>query len=336
MAKHTLSRLALAASLSALAGGCASPTNNPPHQQSFVDKLGADVKSGTSKMIAAVTPKEQKLPTPAPSPNGQPGPNVFVAVARMHERSGNLDEAEASYRKALEIKPYHLDALVGYARLEDRRSNFEAATRLYQKAIRKYPKNAHVRNDLGLCYHRRGHLPEATRELKRAVELEGDNKLYRNNLAAVYVEQGKDKEALAQLTAAHGKSVAHYNLGYLLLQKRRQQEALQHFQIAAQIDPNLIAAQQWVAKLSTPRGPYVSPAGATAVAGMPPRASYPPQQQPATPYVAQRVAPQPTYAPQYTPQTGGAHVSQYGSPQIGAQPAPSGQSDPMPPLPGRY
>jgi Flp pilus assembly protein TadD len=330
--------LAFAVGLSALAGGCTTPTTaKPPQQQSFTDKLSASVKSGTSKIAAAVTPKKQStLPTPVTSPNGQPGPNVFVAVARMHERGGHFDEAEASYRKALEMKPDHLEALIGYARLEDRRSNFEAATRLYQRAIRKHPKDATVHNDLGLCYHRRGKLQEATRELKRAVELEGDNKLYRNNLAAVYVEQGKDSEALAQLTAAHGRSVAHYNLGYLLLQKKNHPAALHHFQTAAQMDPNLIAAQQWVAKLSS--GPYASPAGGMAIAGTPQRASYPAAQaQRPTPYVAERVPPQPSYAPQYAPPAGGAYVSQYGSQPSGAQPtAPSGQSDPMPPQPSRY
>jgi tetratricopeptide (TPR) repeat protein len=190
-----------------------------------------------------------------------------------------------------------------------------------------------VHNDLGLCYHRRGKLPEATRELKRAVELEGDNKLYRNNLAAVYVEQDNESEALAQLTAAHGKSVGHYNLGYLLMQKNNRQGALQHFQMAAQIDPGLVAARQWVTRLSGTHDPYVSPARGMAIAGTPQPASYPPQPQSGPPYVAQRVAPQPSYAPQYAPPSGGAHVSQYGTPD-GVQ--PSGQGDPVPPMPRRY
>jgi tetratricopeptide (TPR) repeat protein len=340
VAKNPLLLLALAISLPVLCGGCASTTVNPSQQQqSFVGKLSSSVKSGTSKMVAAVSPKQQTLPAPVASPNGKPGPNVFVAVARMHESTGRFDEAEANYRKALELKPYHLDALIGYARLEDRRSNFEAATRLYQKAMRKYPKEASVHNDLGLCYHRRGRLPEATRELKRAVDLEDDNKLYRNNLAAVYVEQGKNDDALAQLTAAHGQSVGHYNLAYLLMQKQDRAGALHHFQMAAQQDRNLVAAHQWVAKLSGTNGPYASPAGGTAVAAGPQPADYPaaqPQSGP-TPYVAQRVGSQPSYAPQYAPPSGGAYAPQYGPTQTGAQqPAPAGASDPVPPLPNRY
>ena len=48
--------------------------------------------------------------------------------------------------------------------------------------------------------------------------------------------------------------VGHYNLAYLLEQKADHKAALTHFQVAAQKDPSLLAAQQWVARLSTPAG----------------------------------------------------------------------------------
>ncbi|MEX0678217.1 MAG: tetratricopeptide repeat protein [Pirellulales bacterium] len=342
MAKTFLYSLALAASWSVLFGGCASPTAKPPAQQTFMDKLGANVKTGTSKMAAAVMPKKTPLETPVMSPNGKPGPNLFVAVAQMHERTGKFDEAEANYRKALEHDSRHLGALVGYARLEDRRSNFEAATRLYRKAIQMHPKDASVHNDLGLCYHRRSMLPDATRELKRAVELAGENKLFRDNLAAVYVEQGKNDEALSQLTAAHGTSVGHYNLGYLLAQKGNRGEALYHFQKAAEVDGNLIAARHWVAKLQAPGGPYVSPAGGMAVAQAPPQAyGAPPQSTASQAYATGRTAPPPGQAPQYVPPANPLQPAPPARPPANSQaprsPPPSWQAqpDPMPPLPNR-
>lgn len=320
MAKTLFYSLALAVGLSVCEGGCAAPTAKPPLQQTFVDKFNASVKSGTSKVVAAVKPKRQPVETTLGVPaNGKPGPNVFVAVAQMHERTGNFDEADASYRKALQLDPKHLDALVGYARLEDRRSNYEAATRLYQRAMKAHPKDASIHNDLGLCYHRRGMLPDATGELKRAVELEGDSKLYRNNLAAVYVEQGKNNEALTQLVAAHGVSVGHYNLGYLLLQKGDRAGALHQFQTAASKDPQLSAAQQWVAKLSSEVGPYAAQAGGMAVAGGPPQGPYYPPQQQVPSYVAQRPA-------QFAPAANQQQYPQYAPPQV-----QQGQSDSMPP-----
>jgi Flp pilus assembly protein TadD len=284
-----------------LIGGCSSPTTARTISQpeSFVDKVSSSVKSGTSKMVAAVKPKSSKYAAPTAEAPGKPGPALFAAAAQMHERSGNFGEAEANYRKALEIDPNHLGALVGYARLEDRRGNFDAATKFYQRAMKKHPKDATVHNDLGLCYHRRGMLPEATRELRQAVELDGSNALYRNNLAAAYVEQGRNNDALRQLTVAHGESAAHYNLGYLLMQKKDTQAALAHFRKAAEQDPSLTAAHQWIARLSPPAGPYAAQVSGQSVAG------YPQPVQPA--YVAQRVPPSPTPPPQFAPRPNTAY-----------------------------
>jgi tetratricopeptide (TPR) repeat protein len=289
--------LALAIALPATTVGCKSTTKPiSQQQQSFTDKVSSSVKSGTSKMVALVKPKTTPAKDdPMGPPSGKPGPAVFVAAAQMHESSGNSGEAEANYRKALDIDPNDVTALVGYARLEDRQGNFEAATRFYQRAIKKHPKDASVRNDLGLCYHRRAMLPEATRELKRAVELDGDNKLYRNNLAAAYVDQGKNKEALVHLTAAHGKSVAHYNLGYLLAQKQDNKAALEQFQLAAKADGNLLAAQEWIARLSGPESMYASHAGGSS---LPTGMTLPPAN---AAYVAQRPEVQQGQPVQYAP-----------------------------------
>jgi Tfp pilus assembly protein PilF len=243
--------IAAAALVGALAAGCATAPMHPAtaQKQSWTEKVSASVKSGTDKLTAAVTPKPQPGVETAP-PAKNPGPGVFVAMAEMHERSGNIEEAETQLRKALAADPNHLGALLAYAHLEDRQRNFEAATKYYQRALRKHSKNATVHNDMGLCYHRHGKLNEAAKALKSAVELAPHKKLYRDNLAAVLVDQGKIPEALAQLQKAHGEAVGNYNLGYLLAQKRDTAGALRHFRRAAQVDPSLAEAQQWVAQLS--------------------------------------------------------------------------------------
>jgi len=347
MSKIMIWSLAVTTALPLMTIGCSS-TPKPVSQQNFADKLGSSMKSGTSKMIAAVTP-DKKSPysdKPMSSPSGKPGASVFVAAAQMQEAGGNLAEAETQYKKALAKDPGCLDALIGYARLEDRQNNFDAAVKHYQKAIKKHPKDPSVRNDLGLCYHRRGMLPDATRELKKAVELEGDSKLYRNNLAAVYVEQGMEKEAFAQLRAAHGEPVAHYNLGYLLTQKKNDTAALIHFQKAAEQDPNMAAAKEWIAKLSTPASPYATQAGGPMMAG--PQAATVPANTSAT-YVAARPAPVPGQVPQFAPQAAAAPPSV--SPAAPQRTAPAAApaeyrpaaipprppvADAMPPLPNRY
>jgi tetratricopeptide (TPR) repeat protein len=312
--------LALAIALPATCG-CSSTSKTVAQQQqpSFTDKVTASVKSGTSKMIAAVKPKSSSSKDmPMSPPSGKPGPAVVVAAAQMYESAGNHAEAEANYRKALDLDANDVDALVGYARLEDRQGNFEAAAKFYQRAIKKHPKDASVRNDLGLFYHRRGVLPEATRELKKAVELDPDNKLYRNNLAAAYVEQGKNRDALTHLTVAHGKSVGNYNLAYLLTQKQDNEGALKHFRAAAEADPKLAEAQDWIARLSAPAGTYASHAGGA----MSPQGA---AQTPANAaYVAQQRGYPSGQAAQYAPPAQAPAM---------AEGLPHRQTDPLPPMP---
>ncbi len=251
MGTRLTTMLTLVTALPVLAG-CATTTSKPsgPQSQSMMEKFNAGLKSETAKLTSLVSPKPNVNSDPSPVPKGKVTPRSHVAIAQMEERVGNDDKAVDQYERALKLDPNYLDALLGYARLEDRRNNLEAATKLYQRAAKKYPKDAPVHNDLGLCYHRRGMLKDATKQLELAVELRGDSKLYRNNLAAVLVEQGKSKEALAQLVKAHGEPVAHYNLAYLLMQKHKDAEALDHFKLAVQKDPSLTAANAWIAKLS--------------------------------------------------------------------------------------
>ncbi len=215
--------------------------------------MSSGVKSGSAKVVGWISPKPPMGADPV-MPAKNPGPDAHVAVARVHEQSGHIDEAEAQYKKALSLDANHLDALVGYAHLEDRRNNFEAATRLYQRALKKHATEASVHNDMGLCYHRRAMLDDAVRSLQTALELQPDRKLYRDNLAAVLVDQGKVEEALVQLTRAHGEAVGNYNLAFLLVQQHQNESALVHFRKAVARDPSLSAAQSWIAQLSPTRG----------------------------------------------------------------------------------
>jgi Tfp pilus assembly protein PilF len=245
--------LTMVASLPAIGVGCATTTNRPGAQPSWTEQMGDSIKSGAAKMTAFVTRKPEVPGEPEKELNHKPGPGVMVALAQIAEKQGNLEEAEIHYRKALDLDPNCLAALVGYAHLEDGRNNFEAARKLYLKALKKHGAEPSVHNDLGLCYHRHGMLPQATKSLEKAIELQPARKLYHDNLAAVLVEQDRKEEALKQLVVAHGEAIGNYNLAFLLAQKPNKSIAVPYFQHALALDPSLVQAQQWIAQLSHPR-----------------------------------------------------------------------------------
>jgi tetratricopeptide (TPR) repeat protein len=175
---------------------------------------------------------------------------LYVATARIYEKSGDQNGAAKQYQKALQIEPGHLPALLGYAQLHDSQREYSDADKLYQEAIRRHPKEAAAYNDLGLSYERRGKLDESAQSIAKAIQLQPDKPLYRNNIAAILVEMHRNDEALAQLTRAHGPAGAHYNLAILLHRSGNDRDAQFHFAQAAQIDPSLSAAREWARRLS--------------------------------------------------------------------------------------
>jgi tetratricopeptide (TPR) repeat protein len=194
-----------------------------------------------------------------------PSAEFFVSVARLQERSGNYQGAIEQFKRALEVDKYHLGALLGLARLYDRQDQLSEATKYYLRATEHYPKEPAALNDLGLCFARQDMFAESVAVLERAVALQPDRVLYRNNLATVLVQTDRIDEAIECLTRVHGKTVAHYNVGFLLNKRGKKSAALEQFELAAQNDPSFAAARQWVETLSAELGSPVSKPAPTAI-----------------------------------------------------------------------
>jgi predicted negative regulator of RcsB-dependent stress response len=233
--------------------------------------IGNSAKSGAAKVKDWVTPDSKPASTgdkqiePMFAAKKKMGPELYVATAAVYEKANRYEEAADQYEKALKVAPNHLVTMLSYAHMLDRQGRLEQASQIYVNAVKTHPKEAAAHNDLGLCYARRGMPAEAIQSLTKATELMPNRELYRNNLASVLVEQNKSDEALAQLKAVHGEAIAHYNLGYLLQQRGREQLAASHFQRAAMLDPSLMAARQWadqiMARGATPQPIVAAGAG---------------------------------------------------------------------------
>jgi Flp pilus assembly protein TadD len=219
-----------------------------PAQQSSVT---GSIKQGFNKVGDFFTPKSSPKPlatddaislkTPA-----KPGPELYMAIARLYEESGKIAEAEKYYQMALNEKGNDLNVMLGYARFQENQGRINEAVTMYQKAVQTHPKDAAAYNNLGLCFARRGKLNEAASALAQAVQVDPRNQLYRNNLATVLVDQNRLPEAFANLREVHGDAGAYYNLGYLLNKKGQTEAAEHNFTQALMIDPKMARAQEWL------------------------------------------------------------------------------------------
>ncbi len=219
------------------------------------EKLTAGIKNTFSPGGGAAAAKEPKAPSandPTSLANpAKPSAEFYVQAGRMQETAGNSAGAIEQYNKALELTPDHLGALLGLALLHDRQGDFDSAAEFYSRAAVKHPNQAAVLNNLGLCQARQGKLAEAAQSMQKAVAMQPNKALYRNNLANVLIEADHVDEAIALLTPVHGPATAHYNVGYLLHKRDRDDEALAHFQQAFAADPTLIAAKGWIDQIES-------------------------------------------------------------------------------------
>ena len=253
--------------------------DRPQPPQSTTEKISGAFKNASHSVRDALTikPKVIKAPDPLALDNMPTKIDIdlYYQAGRVAESNGNMTLAIQHYERGLKEQPKHVPTLISLARLHDRRDEFHKAEKLYRQAVEAEPENAMAHNDLGLCLARHDRSDEALASLRKACQLEPDRKLYHNNLATVLVAMDRVDEAYETVKKVNHEAVAHYNVGYLLYQSNKKEQARQEFTLAFAADGSLTEAQDMLSQLNA----EISPAPKTLVA-----------QAPATP-VAKEAAP---------------------------------------------
>jgi tetratricopeptide (TPR) repeat protein len=121
---------------------------------------------------------------------------VFFARAISHERLDQWPEAEADFRKALELRPEQPQVLnyLGYSFLE-MQTNLDEALDLIQRAVDQRPDSGYIVDSLGWGLYRVGRYEEAVGHMERAVELMAVDPIVNDHLGDVYWAVGRYREA---------------------------------------------------------------------------------------------------------------------------------------------
>ncbi len=115
---------------------------------------------------------------------------------------GDVAEAEASFRRAIELQPGMVEASANLADLLSRHGRFAEATRAYEQALALKPNVAALWQNLGLCQHGIGALTQAQASLLRAAELDPGDTRTLINLAAIQLAQQREMDALPYIRKA--------------------------------------------------------------------------------------------------------------------------------------
>ena len=220
------------------------------NKKSFSDRLIGMMPRWQSRSAENVINSGSKDdPTSLQYEAGKLGADLYIASARLSEKSGRYDFALEQYQSALNAEPQNRHALIGMARLRHRMGDMPKSIEIYLQALKVYRDDPVILNDLGLCYARHGRLDDAIEALGRATQVAPSREMYRNNLAAALVEAGRAGAAVETLSSVGGPAQGNYNVGYLLARSGRQARAMPFLQRSLELDPNLQQARTLLAQI---------------------------------------------------------------------------------------
>lgn len=177
-----------------------------------------------------------------------------LAYARLMEDSGELTEARRQYAAVTELQPKNVDALLGLARLDQMSGNVEAAEQGFKAAVKLAPDSATTQYSLGQFYGSQKRWSEASDALTKAMLADPNEPQYRYALAVSLARQGDIDSALPHFIRTIGDAEAHYNVGLILQEQGKLDEAERQFAIAVAKKPDLAEAQSWLTHLRQQRG----------------------------------------------------------------------------------
>ncbi len=184
-----------------------------------------DAGAAANAFLAALALEENNLPA-----------RLWLAEALLDREQ--LDEAEAAFARALELRPHCAQALTGLGRIALSRGDNEKALTLLESALEQEAESPRARYALALALRALGRLEEARSEL---TALEGRD----HSRILTCFEDPWMREVRRRQTGTRG----HEERARRAIEERRPAAALVELRAAARANPNRFPARHDVANL---------------------------------------------------------------------------------------
>ena len=132
-------------------------------------------------------------------------PEAQLNLGNYYAARGELDEATAAYKKAIELEDIFVPAYVNLADLYRAQQKETDAYKVLLKAKQVAANNADVRHALGLLLVRQQKTDQAVVELEAAARLAPENARYIYVYAVALNSTGRAQKAIEQLLVAHDR-----------------------------------------------------------------------------------------------------------------------------------
>lgn len=177
--------------------------------------------------------------------------HTLLQFARWREDMGDQVAAMERYREILKANDQCVAARLGIARIEQATGRTEAAQQILEATAKQHPKRSDVWISMGQLHAGNNNYSAAIDSLQKAVDLDSRDQGARYELGLAYARNGQVEMAQPHLAYAVGQSASAYNIGYVLNDLGRKQEAVQWFERAIANNPDERTLQSTQRMLAT-------------------------------------------------------------------------------------
>ncbi len=278
MTKSTLLAIAVVTALAPTIAGCASDARIESTALTKSRPIAAPaefVNMPDAAPLPKVAKSERRVDTSIQQASGElpdeelGNHRTRTAIARLTERSGQVEQAEKMYQAILDKEPNNPMPYHRLAVIAAQKKQWSQAERLFRKVYTMARPSSELLSDMGYFYYLRHQLDEARQLSERALQLDPENRTAHNNLGLVYGEQGMFAESLAAFQRAVPTAEAHANLAYVLAQAGQTDQAIEHYSKSLTLNDGLRASARAMVQLAEQRA--VQPAERPVVEAAPGR-----------------------------------------------------------------
>jgi tetratricopeptide (TPR) repeat protein len=213
---------------------------------------------------------ESSLPTADGAISRQQDARRAIEAGNEHLKRGQYDEAEHSFRVALEAEPGSLEAVAGLGRVAVQRGRYSEALPLLERATRVSSQMVSAFQALGDAYAATGDVERAASAYRQAVALSPDDLESRLMLAHSLIEVGdyEEAEGLCARSMRMARedptmlSRVHEALGEAYCRQGMSPAAMSAFYKAAELNPRDPAITRGLADCAIRAGLYAEAAAA--------------------------------------------------------------------------
>jgi tetratricopeptide (TPR) repeat protein len=167
----------------------------------------------------------------------------FDTLARIEFQTGKFDQAEQSFKKALELQPNSFASSLGLAESYVAEKKTDLAHNVYEQIAKQSPNTAFLQTRLGMLEENSGDWQTAKASYERAIALDSKDSIAKNNLAWIYAQHGGNLSVALRL-AQEAKEINPQDpniadtLGWILTQVGVYDMAEQNFRQSLDKNPN--------------------------------------------------------------------------------------------------